>query len=209
MNECIIVGAGSFFGLRRPPEPGDLLIAADGGYRHCRQAGLTPDLLLGDFDSLPQLPQGIPLLRLPEEKDDTDMLRAIKEGLARGYKHFQLYGGTGGRLDHTLANLQSLLYLARRGAQGVLYDQNMAFTALTGGGRAVLCGHPGDLFSLFSLEAQARDVCIRGGQYPLEHAQLTADFPLGVSNHFLDETAEVSLGEGALLLGWQLPGTLL
>ena len=73
MNECIIVGAGSFFGLRRPPEPGDLLIAADGGYRHCRQAGLTPDLLLGDFDSLPQLPQGIPLLRLPASRLATSL----------------------------------------------------------------------------------------------------------------------------------------
>ena len=94
---CFIFGAGPFFGLPVSPAPGDVVFAADGGYRHCQAAGLQPDLLLGDFDSLNDLPKGIPIHTFPVEKDDTDTMLAIKYGLKEGYRTFHLYGGTGGR----------------------------------------------------------------------------------------------------------------
>ena len=81
---CYIFGAGSFYGLSQRPVPGDTIIAADGGWEPCRGEGLTPDLLLGDFDSLHTVPDFAHIRRVPVEKDDTDMLLAIKEGLARG-----------------------------------------------------------------------------------------------------------------------------
>ena len=116
---CYIFGAGSFYGLSQRPAPGDTVIAADGGWEPCRGEGLTPDLLLGDFDSLHTVPDFAHIRRVPVEKDDTDMMLAIKEGLARGETEFHLYGGMGGRrTDHTIANLQCLLYLAEHGAQG-------------------------------------------------------------------------------------------
>jgi len=118
---CYIFGAGSYFGLIRCPAPEDTVIAADGGWRICREEGIVPDLLLGDFDSLHTVPDFGHIRRVPVEKDDTDMMLAIKEGLARGETDFRLYGGVGGRTDHTIANLQGLLYLAERGAKGGLY----------------------------------------------------------------------------------------
>ena len=118
MKRCFIFAAGTFCGLReRPGDPGDLVIAADAGFRICRKLGITPDLLMGDFDSMEAPKDFAHLIRAPVEKDDTDTMLAVKEGLRQGCTDFLLYGGTGGeRLDHTLANFQALLYLRRHGA---------------------------------------------------------------------------------------------
>ena len=131
---CYIFGAGSFYGLDRCPRADDFIIAADGGWLACRKTGITPDLLLGDFDSLSTRPDFPNILRVPVEKDDTDTMLAVKTGLERGETEFHIYGGMGGRrTDHTIANFQALLYLARRGAQGWLYGQGERYTAVCGG----------------------------------------------------------------------------
>ena len=116
---CYIFGAGDFDGLEERPGAEDYVIAADGGYTTCRRAGVEPQLLLGDFDSLAEVPALPHVERVPVEKDDTDMMLAIKRGLERGETLFHLYGGMGGqRTDHTVANLQALLYLADHGLDG-------------------------------------------------------------------------------------------
>lgn len=199
---CFIFGAGPFYGLDSTPAPDDLILAADGGYRHCLAAGLRPQLLLGDFDSLDiPLPQDIPRQAFPPEKDDTDTMLAVKLGLERGFRRFHLYGGTGGRLDHTLANLQTLAYLARAGAQGALHDEGFVFTALQGPGSLRLPARENGLFSVFCLGADAEGVSILGGKYEAEHVTLTAAFPLGVSNQFQGRPVEVSVDSGCLLVG--------
>ena len=123
---CFIIGAGSFYGLPVPIQPTDTVIAADGGWEVCRALHITPTLLVADFDSLTTPPDFDRTLRLPVEKDDTDMLRAVKEGFARGETDFRLLGGMGGsRTDHTVANMQTLAYIARRGGrcrQGSAYS---------------------------------------------------------------------------------------
>ncbi|MCL2030840.1 MAG: thiamine diphosphokinase, partial [Oscillospiraceae bacterium] len=108
MKTCIIVGAGPLYGPVPAPAAGDFVIAADGGYSHLRRLGIRPDLVIGDFDSLPEKPEHPHRVELAREKDDTDMLQAVKYGLERGFRLFQLYGGTGGRVGPTLANLQRL-----------------------------------------------------------------------------------------------------
>lgn len=198
---CYIFGAGGYYGLRARPDVSDYVIAADGGWRWCRSAGLTPDLLLGDFDSLGEVPAFGHILRVPVEKDDTDMMLAIKHGLERGCREFHLYGGMGGRrTDHTVANFQALLYLARRGARGWLYGDGESYTAICGGEITFPAREQG-ILSVFCLGADASGVCIRGAKYPLENAVLTADFPLGCSNHFIGQPITVSVADGSLLLG--------
>ena len=207
MKRCFIFAAGTFFGLReRPGMPGDLVIAADAGYRVCQREHLTPDLLLGDFDSLGEVPAFDHILRVPVEKDDTDTLAAVKLGLERGCTDFWIYGGTGGkRLDHTLANLQTLLYLRRRGARGFLYDNDFVWTVLENESLQVKKTVEWGLFSAFCLGDRAEGVDETGFQYPLRDAVLTPDFPLGVSNHILDPQAEITVRRGALAVGWELP----
>ena len=206
MKRCFIFAAGTFYGLRRKPEePEDLVIAADAGYRTCRELGIVPDLLLGDFDSMEQPEDFANIHRSPVEKDDTDTMLAVKTGLEQGCGEFYLYGGTGGRrLDHTLANLQTLLYLRRRGARGYLYDNDFVWTVIENETIRVDKTVEWGLLSVFCLGDRARGVTETGVQYPLQGAELTAEFPLGVSNHILEPVAAVGVETGSLAVGWEL-----
>ena len=207
MKRCFIFAAGSFYGLReRPGDPGDFVIAADAGYRICLREHITPDLLIGDFDSMEPPAGDARLIRLPVEKDDTDTLAAIRAGLEEGCTDFLIYGGTGGkRLDHTLANLQSLLFLRRRGCLGFLFGDDFLWTVIENGEIRVRKTVEWGLLSVFCLGDRAEGVDETGVQYTLENAVLTPDFPLGVSNHILEPEARVSVRKGALAVGWELP----
>ena len=208
---CYIFGAGDFDGLEERPGAEDYVIAADGGYIACRRAGeaessgvgagVEPQLLLGDFDSLAEVPALPHVERVPVEKDDTDMMLAIKRGLERGETLFHLYGGMGGqRTDHTVANLQALLYLADHGAEGWLHGRGERWTAIRDGS-IVFPARPEGILSVFCVGPDAEGVTIRGAQYPLEGAILTASVPLGVSNHFIGQDIMVEVIHGSLLLG--------
>ena len=201
MKRCFIFAAGTFFGLRERPVPGDLVIAADAGYRVCQTAGVVPDVILGDFDSMEAPKAGDRIVRLPVEKDDTDMMLAVKTGLARGYRTFVLYGGMGGRLDHTYANLQTLAYLVDHGARGFLLGGDFAVTALKEDRLAFPAGLTGPV-SVFCPGEPAEGVSIEGLYYPLQDAVLTSGFPLGVSNQFTGVPASVSVRRGTLLVMW-------
>lgn len=199
---CIIVGAMEP-GAVPAPRAGDLLIAADQGLAHLERQGLAPDLIVGDFDSLGKIPQGDNIIRHPVEKDDTDTMLAIKTGLERGFRSFLLYGCLGGRLDHTYANLQALVFLARRQAQGWLLGGGTAVTAFSSGRLAFSPRRSGTI-SVFCPDGTARGVNLSGLYYPLHDAVLTSAFPLGVSNAFTGAAAEVSVREGTLLVMWEL-----
>ncbi|WP_312280441.1 thiamine diphosphokinase [Oscillibacter sp.] len=204
MKRCFIFAAGSFYGLRERPAPGDLIIAADAGYLLCQKLGIAPNLVLGDFDSMEE-PSGVAVHRSPVEKDDTDAMLALKTGLEKECDTFYLYGFTGGkRLDHTLANLQSLLFLRRKGARGWLYGDDFLWTAIENESLTIQKEVEWGLFSAFCLGARAEGVDETGFQYLLSNAVLTPEFPLGVSNHFLESEAVISVRRGALLVGWEL-----
>ena len=206
MKRCFIFAAGTFYGLRERPAPGDFVIAADAGYRVCQKLGIVPDLLLGDFDSMEQPVDFTNIHRSPVEKDDTDTMLAIKTALEAGCDAVHIYGGTGGkRLDHTLANLQSLLYLRRSGARGWLYDNDFVWTAIENESLTITRTVEWGLFSAFCLGDRAEGIDEMGFQYPLSDAALTPDFPLGVSNHIVAPEATVTVRRGALAVGWELP----
>ena len=207
MKRCFIFSAGSFFGLRKTPGPGDIVIAADAGLLRCRNTGIKPDLVVGDFDSM-ALPEDteLDIVRLPVEKDDTDTMMAAKLGLQRGCREFFIYGGTGGkRLDHTLANIQSLAYLCRHGARGYMYDDDFVYTVLENGSLDIEKTVDWGLVSIFSLGDRVENVTLSGLQYPLENGVVENSFPIGVSNHITAPSARISAGAGLLLVGWELP----
>ena len=134
MPTCYVVGAGDFTPRGFAPGPGDLVVAADGGYRALYSLGYTPDLLLGDFDSLGNLPlpADLPVLRFPVRKDDTDAGLALRHGLDLGFRDFALYGCAGGRVDHLLANFQSMARVSRLGATVRLAAPDYDAWSLTG-----------------------------------------------------------------------------
>ncbi len=202
MNKiCCIVGGVFTENLVMPRDC--FIIAADKGYEHLKRAGIRVDLAVGDFDSLGYTPKEIQTLSHPIEKDDTDTMLAIKYGLSAGYRIFILYGCVGGeRIDHTVANLQALSYIARQGGLGFLIDQNTVITAIHNSKLMFDARERGDI-SVFCLGDDAEGVNIKGMHYELTNATLTASFPLGVSNHFTGKAGFVSVKNGTLLIIWQ------
>lgn len=200
MKKCVIFCAAGFDGLLEPIKDDDLVIAADGGLRHTQTLGIRPDVILGDFDSLGYVPEDSQVF--PVEKDDTDMMLAIRLGLERGCKEFWLYGGMDGkRLDHTIANLQSLSYLTELGAYGWLIGKDYIATCIKNGTIAFSERAEG-IVSVFCAGENAEGVTLTGLHYPLENGTLTAHFPLGVSNHFVGEPARIQVEKGTLLCLW-------
>ena len=198
MSNCIIFCAGGFECLAEPIQETDYVIAADGGYRHTQALGITPNAILGDFDSLGFVPENANVF--PVEKDDTDAMLAVRHGLEKGYKQFILYGALDGpRLDHTIANLQTLLFLADNGAEGYLIGNTHIATAIKDGSCAFPAGATGTV-SVFCLGEDAQGVTLEGLQYPLENAVLSANFPLGVSNRFTGKAAGICVQKGALVV---------
>lgn len=198
-KSCAIVGASDFYETAESLVKTDVLIAADGGCAALKRLGLPPDLIIGDFDSAPEKPAGSNVIVLPKEKDDTDMMAAIKKGLSLGCHAFYLYGATGGRFDHTMANVQALTFLAKRGARGFLFGKDTVCTVVQDG----FCDLParsGGYVSVFCLSDCARGVDISGLKYEIQNAGLTNAFPLGVSNEFKGENARVSVQSGTLLI---------
>ena len=203
MKRCVIFGAGEY-DEAPPPADADVYIAADGGLREMRKRGITPDLLIGDLDSLGGAPEGVPLIRLPVKKDVTDLDAAIGEGLARGCDTFELYGVLGGRPDHSYANISLIARLAKRGIRAVLHGAGYSIEAVCCGALSLPARETGTV-SVFSFTDRSEGVTIRGLQYPLDNAALTADFALGVSNAFTGQAAEISVREGILIVMTENP----
>ena len=198
MDKCIIFCAGGFDGLLEKPTKNDYIIAADGGYAHVRKLSLTPDAVLGDFDSLGFVPEGANVF--PVEKDDTDAMLAVRHGLKLGYREFVIYGGMEGeRTDHTVANLQTLMYLKENGASGLLVGKKQIATVIKNDTLFLPKRERGTV-SVFAMGGKAEGVTIKGLYYEAENICLSPAFPLGVSNHFTGKAASISVEKGCLLV---------
>jgi len=223
MKRCIII-TGYVEGSIRRICPGlfddetssadrPLLLCADGGYRLAQREGLIPHTVIGDFDTFADQKKDRPavcgfdgqdgeIIRVPEEKDDSDTMLCIKYGLKYGCDSFLLVGGIGGRLDHTFANLQALAWLTLRGKEACMKDEENC-VMMKGPGAFSL--RPGDFppyrrFSLFSFSPSCEGVFIRGAKYPVNDGRLEFSFPLGVSNEFAGEEVFVEFREGMMLV---------
>ena len=202
MKRCVILGGApieNVAAVRPYLRPDDFVIACDSGLRHADALGLTPDLIVGDFDSAdnPNLP--IETIVLPREKDDTDTVFAAKETLKRGFDDFLLLGAAGGRLDHTLGNIAVLLMLHAQGAHGVLVDDSSEMEVVSQ--KPATVPDTFAYFSLLAVDGDASGVTVKHAKYPLAGATITPAYPYGVSNEPLPgQTAEISVGAGRLLL---------
>ena len=201
MGNCIIFCAAEFDTLVQPISGDDLVIAADGGLAHPQALGITPDVVLGDFDSLGYTPEGANVF--PVEKDDTDAMLAVRHGLSLEYRNFILYGSLDGpRLDHTVANFQTLQFLADRGALGILVGRN-SMAAVIKNGTLSFPEEATGTISVFCHGAEAKGVTLKGLYYPLNKGTLTCGFPLGASNHFTGVPTSITVEDGSLLVIWQ------
>ena len=200
---CVIVGGGEFDGIDELPGERDLLIAADKGYEYLEKLGLKPDVIVVDFDSYGRRPevQGVEIVTLPVQKDVTDMQAAVNIGEKRGYWNFHIYGGGGGRPDHTMANIQLITYLAECRKFGYIHYKNTIMTVIRNSQFNFSNNNEGYV-SVFSLSEVSNGVSIKGLKYELENERLNNAYPLGVSNEFVGRPAYVDVRDGTLLLIW-------
>lgn len=212
-NICYIFGSCEPAILNAPEKrSGSLFIAADNGFNRMRAISLSPDVIIGDFDSAP-LTEGIKdsgaeIIKHPTEKDDTDLMLAIKLGFSRGFKDFRIYGCIGGqRFDHSVATLQSLSYVAQNGGRAIAYGESKsnryALTVINNSSLKLGKADSGYV-SVFSLCEKSEGVSINGLKYSLSDATLTSAFPLGASNGFCGSEAEISVKNGSLLVIYDL-----
>lgn len=204
MGICYVVGAGDCPMLDFNKKCDDFVIAADGGCVYLEQCGIVPDLIIGDFDSMESVPSGDNVIRLNPVKDITDMDAAVKAGLERGFSEFHLYGACGGRIDHTLANIQLVASLAQNNKKAFIYNGSQVITAVRNGSLCFDSSYKGYV-SVFSHSDKCEGVCLKGLKYPLENAVLTNSFPLGVSNEFLGTESEIFIGQGTAIVIYSLP----
>lgn len=198
MKRAVIFAGAPVNATIQPPVPkASCYVCADAGLRLAQTLGIVPDWVVGDFDSLGTVPEGAAVY--PSAKDDTDTVLAAKYALAQGCDELVFYGALGGRLDHTIANLQMLRMLADAGARGILVDEHHR-VMLQRGGTQYYPKREGMYFSLFAMSERCEDVTLEGVAYPLRHSTFLATVPLGVSNRIVGEQAKVTVGSGDLLV---------
>lgn len=207
---CVVFAAGTYYG--NEPHTDELpekafVIAADGGLDHTHALGVRTDLVIGDFDSMKShAPEGVETIELPPEHDDPDMLSALKTGWARGFKNFRIYGGLGGRVDHTIANIQMLALLAHNGGHGLLFGEHGVVTAISNGSLSFPAevlpdGARNRMISVFSHSDVSCGVTEAGLKYELHDGTMRNDSALGVSNEFLDDRpSSISVTQGTLIV---------
>ena len=196
---CYIVGAGENYGLSFKPEEDDYVIAADAGYKYLLETEITPDMVVGDFDTLKYVPDHPNIVQLKPEKDITDTWEAVTKGFEKGYKEFHLYACMGGRVEHSIANFQLLSHIAEEGGRGYLYDDRSILTVIKDS-EIEFKARDNGFISVFSLSDTSIGVDISGLKYEIEDAKLTNSFPLGVSNEFIGKPAKISVKNGTLLI---------
>lgn len=195
---CYIVGAGEFYGEFTPTRD-DLVIAADGGYDALISHGYRCDVLIGDLDSISSVPDNIELIKFDKRKDYTDMHLCYLEGVRRGYTEFHIFGGVGGREDHTFANLSLTALAKNEGHDLTVYSRSHKIFALKNEERT-LYQDTGKTLSVFAFGGDAHGVTVTGAEYECENITLNALFPLGVSNSFVGAPVRISVSDGILLV---------
>lgn len=196
---CVIFGGADIedYSCVSIPE-GAVVIAADGGYRHCVRLGIRPDCIVGDLDSnICELPDSCEIITAPCEKDDTDLMMAVKSAFEDHISKFHIYGADGGRMGHTVASIQTLAYIDSRGGEGILHGNGFVMRICST--KKISIYNDGYRYvSLFSFTERS-EILLSGLKYSGD-ITLTSVFPLGVSNEFSGSSAEITIKSGKILI---------
>ena len=201
---CSIFAAGDFEGSFSPQSE-SLIIAADAGYHHLEKLRISPDVLLGDFDTIGNIPNCKETIPFSADKDYTDTELAVMEGIKRGCKDFVICGAVGGkRLEHTMGNLSLAASYAQKGYDMTLTDGKTIVKALHNGSFE-FTGKESGFISVFTISGKAEGVYEENLKYTLCDAVLDGTNPtLCISNEFIpDRKAKISVTNGTLLIIWQ------
>jgi thiamine pyrophosphokinase len=203
--KAIIFSGGEFDGIPKGFDcklwNDDIVICADGGYAHALSLGIKPHYVIGDFDSIDvtEIPDSVKKIVRPKSKDETDTVLAIQLARDTGCKEARIYGALGGRLDHTFANIQTLLYAETLGISAEILSRTELVSIQTEGTFEYNPPKWFNTLSVFALSDTAV-VSLHGAKYQLLHETLKNSFPLGISNEIEEESVEITVYEGTILV---------
>lgn len=195
---CLIISGGEFDNFI--PSPADYVIACDKGYEHAIKLGITPDIIIGDLDSITvRVPEGIETIVLPTAKDDTDTSYAVKYALSLGYNDISIICALGGRADHAYSNTQTICAAAKQGASVRILSTDTVIHSICGSSIS-LPRRDGWAFSVFSASDMCRGVTITGAEYSVDQIVMYNSYPIGQSNGWAAAEAGISCSDGTLLV---------
>ena len=201
-RRCVIIGGGDCSAeiLKKNISADDFIICADSGFDIATESGFAPDLLIGDFDSIKAIPDNVNKITLPVEKDVTDTVAAFNEGVERGFNSFILFGGTGGRFEHTFANISLMANASKSGITFEIIDNKHIFRSITNS--SIKIKHKeNQQVSVFAFGDRAFGVTLKGFHYPLWDYTLDPfNGALGTSNHIVEDYGEISVSNGTLII---------
>ncbi|MDO4938761.1 MAG: thiamine diphosphokinase [Lachnospiraceae bacterium] len=198
MKKCLIISGGDFAPIENKMY--DFIIACDRGYSYALQMNITPDLIIGDFDSYDgEFSDNIEVIRLPEEKDDTDTMHAVKYAMQNGYQDITICCAFGGRLDHTYANIQTASYISEHGGHPCIIGKDTVLYIIRNTSMNITRSND-SYISVFSYSQKCTGVSLKGLKYAADNIEMTSSFPLGVSNEWAEPQATVSVKSGTLLI---------
>lgn len=208
MKVCALVGASDFNGERflemHRAGSFDCVIAVDGGFASLEEIGVAPDMALGDFDSLGYVPSGVRTLRFPVHKDKTDMELAFDRARSRRFDAAYVFGALGGRLDHTLANLQIGAAFSESGMSVCMVGANEAAFFVTGPDAFEAEARESGTVSVFSMSDAAEGVFERGMEWDLDDVKLTNRTSQGLSNELVGEPVMIGVEKGTIVIFFPL-----
>ena len=186
-------------GITEKPKKDDLIIAADSGWINAKRCGVTPQILLGDFDSLgePDVPSDTEVIRVPAEKDDTDTQLAVRLALERGADEIVIIGGLDGRLDHTLSSLAILEYLDLKHVHA-LFTSGKNRARFLRNNSTLIARSDFRYLSLIAADARVKGVTLEGCKYPLKRATLTRLNQYAISNELTGNCALIDVRRGGV-----------
>lgn len=183
----------------------DVVICADGGLEHAARCGITPDYMIGDFDSVSKTTlenfrtSGVASIIYPPEKDYTDTEICMNKAIELGADEICIAAGIGSRIDHSIGNIGLLHILTSKGIKACIISDDCTIH-MCRNSNFLLKGAPGDTVSIIPYGGNAEGITLKGLKYPLDNAVIPLGKPTGVSNVMVDMECSISIKNGEIII---------
>lgn len=183
----------------------DLIIGVDGGCNHLHKLGIIPNYIVGDMDSIDKtildefISSGVSQKKFPERKNETDTELAVLLACELDSVLIDIYAALGGRIDHEIANVLLLKYIAKQNAYSRILSENEEVYLLEND-ELTIKGEKGNIVSVIPIGGDANGVTLQGLEYPLDEFDMEYSKPRGISNVMLDKSCHINVRDGSLII---------
>ncbi|WP_296645198.1 thiamine diphosphokinase [Romboutsia sp. 13368] len=183
----------------------DYIICSDGGANHTYKMNIVPDYIIGDLDSIEEniikyyKSKNVKFDKFPTKKDETDTELSIWLANKLNAKKVDLIGALGGRIDHTIANINLLYYIRNKNIiPKIISEKEEVYIAIDE--EIIIDGNKGDTISIIPIKGDAKGITLKNLEYPLENGIMDFSRPLGISNIMTKSSCNIKVNEGSIII---------